>query len=170
MTLSTGNITTIAGNGTAGYSGDKGPATGAEIAAPFDVALGVDCVYIAEFFGNRIRKVTVSTGIITTIAGTGAGGCNGDNILATKAQISQPTAVATDGMGDVYFSDFSNARVRKVTLSTGNITTIAGMAPQDTMEITSWLLKLKLVHLLVLLLTKWEMFTFATFPTVVSGK
>ena len=113
MTASTGVITTIAGNGTAGYNGDNRAATSAEIAAPFDVAFGADCVYTAEFFGQRIRKVTVSTGIIITIAGTGTGSYNGDNIAAASAQISNPTSVRTDGMVDIYFTDFSNHRVEK---------------------------------------------------------
>ena len=122
----TGTITTIAGSGTAGFNGDNRAATSAEIAGPFDVALGANCFYIAEFFGNRIRKVTMSSGIIITIAGNGTAGYNGDNILSTEAQVGNITSVTIDKMGDVYFTDYSNARVRKVTVSTGIITTIAG--------------------------------------------
>ena len=119
-------ITTIAGSGTAGFNGDNRAATTAEIAGPFDVAFGAECFFIAEFFGNRIRKVTLSSGIITTVAGTGTFGYNGDNILATKAQVGNATSVTIDKKGDIYFTDYSNARVRKVTLHTGIITTIAG--------------------------------------------
>jgi len=83
-------------------------------------------VYIADFTNNRIRKVTVSTGIITTIAGTGNQNYSGDNGQATSAALNNPTGLALDTAGNIYIADYDNHRIRKVTVSTGIITTIAG--------------------------------------------
>jgi len=83
-------------------------------------------IYIADTFNNRIRKVTVSTGIISTIAGTGIGSYSGDNGAATSAALSYPRGVGLDTAGNVYIADTLNNRIRKVTISTGIITTIAG--------------------------------------------
>ncbi len=121
------NITTVAGTGTAGYNGDGIPATAAQFNGVQGLALdGAGNIYAADIVGNRIRKITISTGLITTIAGTGTGGYNGDGILATAAQINIPSALAFDGNGDLYFTDRSNSRIRKITTSTGIITTVAG--------------------------------------------
>ena len=127
VTVSTGMISTIAGTGAGGYNGDGILATSAQLNIPADVAVDVSGdVYIADFFNSRIRKVTVSTGMITTIAGTGSDGYNGDGILATSAQLLYPQGIALDVSGDVYIADRFNNRIRKVTVSTGMITTIAG--------------------------------------------
>ena len=83
-------------------------------------------VYIADFYNQRIRKVTVSTGIITTIAGTGTDSYSGDGGEATSATLNYPVGVALDTAGNVYIVDQYNFRIRKVTVSTGIITTIAG--------------------------------------------
>ena len=83
-------------------------------------------MYIADSNNNRIRKVTVSTGIITTIAGTGSTTFSGDNGPATSATLNNPLRVALDSAGNVYIADYANHRIRKVTVSTGIITTIAG--------------------------------------------
>ncbi len=83
-------------------------------------------MYIADYNNNRIRKVTVSTGIITTFAGTGTGSYSGDNGPATSAALNYPAGVALDSSGNVYIADAFNNRVRKVTMSTGIITTLAG--------------------------------------------
>ena len=83
-------------------------------------------VYIADTFNNRIRKVTISNGIIFTIAGTGTAGYNGDNIAATSASLSYPLGITLDSYGNLYISDRYNHRIRKVTVSTGTITTIVG--------------------------------------------
>ena len=83
-------------------------------------------IYIADNGNNRIRKVTVSTGIISTIAGTGTGSYSGDNGAATSATLSYPYGVGLDTAGNVYIADTDNNRIRKVTISTGIITTIAG--------------------------------------------
>jgi sugar lactone lactonase YvrE len=118
-------ITTVAGNGTQGYNGDNIAATSAELAWPFGVAVdGAGNLYIADYLNARIRKLTPG-GIITTVAGTGTAGYNGDNIPATSAELSYPTGVAVDGVGNLYIGDHGNQRIRKVTPD-GTITTVAG--------------------------------------------
>ena len=122
-----GIITTVAGSGVSGYSGDGGLATSAKLNQPWQIAVdAAENIYIVDANNNRIRKVTASTGIITTIAGNGVAGYNGDGGLATSARINSPTGVAIDAMGNIYISDNGNYVIRKVTVSTGIITTIAG--------------------------------------------
>ena len=87
-------------------------------------------MYIADYNNCRVRKVTVSTGIITNYAGTGASSYSGDNGPATSAALN-PIGVALDSAGNVYIVDQWNQRIRKVTASTGIITTIAGMGSTD---------------------------------------
>ncbi|WP_158085246.1 T9SS type A sorting domain-containing protein [Niastella vici] len=121
------NISTIAGTGTAGYNGDGIPATAAQFNGVQGLAFdGTGNLFAADISNNRIRKITMSTGLISTIAGTGTGGYNGDGILATAAQINIPSALAFDSNGDLYFTDRSNHRIRKITTSTGIISTVAG--------------------------------------------
>jgi sugar lactone lactonase YvrE len=120
-----GVITTVAGTGVAGFSGDGLAATGAMLANP--AGLGVDAagnLYIADLVNHRIRRVSTS-GIITTIAGTGTAGFSGDGGQATSAQLNNPFDVAVDATGNVYIADAGTHRVRKVSVS-GMITTIAG--------------------------------------------
>ena len=118
-------ITTVAGNGTAGYTGDGGNALLAQLNGPFGVAAdAAGNLFIADRLNNRIRKVDAA-GVMTTIAGTETGGYNGDSIAATTAQLYNPTGVATDAAGNLYIADKSNNRIRKVATS-GIITTIAG--------------------------------------------
>ena len=120
-----GMITTIAGWGDPGFSGDGGPATEARFGNPFGIAVdGAGNVYIAEERNHRIRKVD-TTGTITTIAGTGELGFGGDGGPATEAQLTRPFGVAVDATGNLYIADRSNNRIRKVD-PTGTITTIAG--------------------------------------------
>ena len=83
-------------------------------------------IYIADMRNHRIRKVTVSTGIISTIAGTGTSSYSGDNGAATSATLNYPYGVGLDTAGNVYIADTHNHRIRKVTISTGIITTFAG--------------------------------------------
>ena len=100
VTISTGIISTIAGTGTAGYSGDNGAATSATLFNPYGVGLDTASnVYIADTNNHRIRKVTISTGIITTFAGTGTGSYSGDNGPATSATLNGPIGVAVDSAG-----------------------------------------------------------------------
>jgi hypothetical protein len=124
-----GNIITIAGNGTYNYNGDGIAATAAELRYPAGVAVdGSGNVYIVEYSDSKIRKIDHSTGLISTIAGLGGltGGYNGDNIPATSAQLNLPWSIALDNYGNIYITDAGNSRVRKITASTGIISTIAG--------------------------------------------
>ena len=119
------HINTLAGNGVAGFSGDNSPATAAMINSPYGVAAdAAGNVYFTDRLNNRVRKVNAA-GIITTIAGTGTAGYNGDNIPATDAQLFDPSGVAVDGAWNLYIADKSNNRIRKINAS-GMITTIAG--------------------------------------------
>ncbi len=185
VTAATGIINTIGGNDTAGFRGDAGPATAAEISSPEGLAfdalgnlyiadlsnnrvremsggnittfvgmnglfgegypgtnsqlsipenLATDAagnVYIADFFNNRVRMLNVSTGALTTIAGTGISGYgdgfSGDGGPAIAATLQYPSSVAVDASGNVYITDQENQRVRKVTAASGVITTIAGI-------------------------------------------
>jgi trimeric autotransporter adhesin len=118
-------ITTIAGNGAAGFSGDNISATGTSIDHPsFLTVDATGNVYIADFNNNRIRKINAS-GIITTIAGTGIAAFSGDNGPATNAEINHPGGIILDAADNIYFSDNFNHRIRKINTS-GTITTIAG--------------------------------------------
>ncbi|MBB5061413.1 sugar lactone lactonase YvrE [Granulicella aggregans] len=125
----TTNISTVAGNGSLGFSGDGGAATLAKMFNPTGVALDPTVTgnyYIADSINNRIRLVTASTGKISTVAGSATGGFAGDGGAATSAELSDPTAVAVDSSGNLYIADTGNQRIRKVTKTTGFITTIAG--------------------------------------------
>ncbi len=120
-----GTITTYAGNGAQGYSGDNGAATSAELDNPNAVAFDQSGnLYISDWGNNRIRKVSVR-GVITTFAGSGSYDYTGDGGPATQAGLRWPTGVAVDGTGIVYFSDSNNNVVRKVD-SSGTISTYAG--------------------------------------------
>ncbi len=123
--ISSGVITTIAGNsGTGGFSGDHGPATAAMLYGPSDICFDkFGNLYIADATNQRIRKVS-SSGVITTIAGTGIPGSTGDNGPATAADIHLPMALATDDTGNIFFAGGDHL-VRKIILS-GIISTVAG--------------------------------------------
>jgi sugar lactone lactonase YvrE len=111
----TGIISTIAGNGTLGYSGDGGPATSAMLYGPRTMAVDASGnVYIADYYNHRIREVAQATGVITTVAGTGMRGYNGDNQPAIYAQINYPFGVAVDTSGDFFIADTYNNRIREV--------------------------------------------------------
>jgi len=112
-------ISTVAGNGTAGFAGDGGAATSAELYLPRYVAVdAIGNVYIADFQNNRVRMVAASTGIVTTVAGNGTTGYSGDGAAATSAELSQPCGVAVDRSGNIYIADTSNNRIRVVAAST----------------------------------------------------
>jgi len=120
-----GIITTVAGNGTSGSSGDGGPATSAQLNNPVGIAADqMGNFFIADTITHRIRKVDAN-GIITTVAGNGSGSFSGDGAAATNASLNQPYAVALDGFGDLFIADTGNNRIRKVDTN-GIITTVAG--------------------------------------------
>lgn len=120
-----GIISTFAGTGVNGFSGDGGPATSAQLSSPGGVAIDAfGNVYISELGNNRIRKVNTS-GIISTFAGTGVTGFSGDGGPAINAQLNSPTRIAIDGFGNVYIADNGNNRIRKINTS-GIISTFAG--------------------------------------------
>jgi sugar lactone lactonase YvrE len=126
---STGAMTRVAGNGTSGFSGDGGPATDAQLKNPSGVhvdAFGV--IYIADTENERIRKVDL-TGTISTIAGTGSGGFEGDAGAATNAKLKKPRGVAVDSQRNIYIADTDNHCIRKIDTS-GVITTVAGIGGQ----------------------------------------
>ncbi|KAA6455499.1 hypothetical protein DYQ86_27575, partial [Acidobacteria bacterium AB60] len=118
---------TLAGVGSPGYTGDNGPATMAQFYAPTGTAVDSSGnIYIADSGNSVIRKIDATTGIITTIAGTGFPGHSGDNGLATLAQLSGPSDLAFDRSGDLYISESYSGYIRKINMATGIITTFAG--------------------------------------------
>jgi len=122
-----GIITTIAGNGTAGPTGNGGPASAALLNNPSGVAIdGAGNLYIADTGNNEIREIIAATGNIVLFAGNGTAGYSGDGAAATSAMLNQPLGVSLDASGNVYIADTANARIREVALSTGNITTVVG--------------------------------------------
>jgi sugar lactone lactonase YvrE len=124
VVLATGSMTTIAGIGVPGFSGDGGRATAAHINGPAHLTVdSAGNVYFSDSLNNRIRKVTAG-GVITTVAGTGAGGFGGDGGLATSAEINNPRGVAVDAAGNLFIADTLNKRIRRISAKTGVITTI----------------------------------------------
>lgn len=123
----TGVISTIAGTGQHRCSGDGGPATTAALNEP--AALAVDergNLYVADQSNNRVRKVDLNTGIMTTVAGTGETGYSGDGMPATEAGVSGPSGLTLGPDGDLYIADTFSGRIRRVDLATGIISTVAG--------------------------------------------
>ena len=121
------NINTLAGTGVATYTADGVAASSSAVNTPYGVAVDLQRnVYIADYNNNRIRKVDYITGLISTIAGTGTGGFTGDGAAATLAQIKQPRGICVDNLGNVFFSDYGNNRLRRIDHTTNFITTIAG--------------------------------------------
>ncbi|MEW6731107.1 MAG: IPT/TIG domain-containing protein [Acidobacteriota bacterium] len=122
----TGIITTVTGNGFAGFSGDGGPARNATVSLPLGLTVDVTGnLFIADSGNNRVRKVDVRTGIITTIAGNGIANFSGDNGPAINASFRNPSGVAIDGTGNIFISDNGNNRIRQVD-NLGIVTTMAG--------------------------------------------
>lgn len=125
-----GGITTQAGTGEGGDSGDGERATGARLGYPVGVAVDDSgSIYIADTYNHRIRKVEAGTGTISTVAGTGRFGFGddvGDGGPATEAMLAHPHDVAVDVAGNLYISDRGSSRIRKVDAGTGTISTIAG--------------------------------------------
>jgi sugar lactone lactonase YvrE len=120
-----GIITTVAGTNGSGYSGDGGAATNARLYYPYGVAVdGLGNLFIADSSNERVRKVATN-GVITTVAGTGSAGYNGDGVPSAAASLDYPRGVAVDASGDIFIADTYNQRIRKVDTN-GIIATVAG--------------------------------------------
>jgi len=120
-------ITTFAGSGKPGYSGDGGKATAAQFNQPFHLAFDKrGNLYVAEAFNHCIRKIDAATGIFTTVAGSGKKGYSGDGGPATKSTMNEAYAVSVANNGDLYVVDRLNAVIRRVDGQTGVISTVAG--------------------------------------------
>jgi sugar lactone lactonase YvrE len=125
--MTTGIITTVAGNGTCGFTADGVPATSSGLNNPNEVSFdAAGDMYIADWINNRIRKVDKLTGLISTVAGTGTAAYNGDGILATAANINGPCGIIFDNADNLFFAEYGGHRVRKITKATGIISTVAG--------------------------------------------
>jgi sugar lactone lactonase YvrE len=117
----------VAGNGTRGYAGDGGPATSAALNMPHEIAFDArGDLYIAERDNHVVRKVDAATGVISTLAGTGAAGFSGDGGPAAGAELRQPHSIAIGPDGRLLICDVGNHRVRAVNLTSGAIDTIGG--------------------------------------------
>lgn len=122
-----GQITTVAGCGRKGYSGDGGPATKAELNEPYEVRFDSDGnMFFVEMQNHLVRRVDAKSGMISTVAGTGVAGFGGDGGPAIKAQFKQPHSIALDSRGGLYIADIGNHRIRRVDLKTGMIESVAG--------------------------------------------
>ena len=122
-----GGLQVVAGNGSPGYAGDNGPASNAKLNAPTGLFVSKNGdLYISDTGNSRIRMISYKTMIITTVAGTGTPGYNGDGILAIKAQINNPLGLFVRSNGDVYFADSGNLRIRVISYQTGLISTVVG--------------------------------------------
>lgn len=127
INIVTGTISTVAGTGTAGFGGDDSLAINAQLNNPVDIKLDTsNNLYIVDQGNNRIRKLNLVSGVITTICGTSTKAFGGDNILATLSQLNQPAGLCSDKYGNIYIADNSNHRIRKVDKNSGIITTVAG--------------------------------------------
>ncbi|MFE3375989.1 NHL domain-containing protein [Streptomyces anulatus] len=120
-----GQISTVAGSGVAGFSGDGGPATAARLNLPMGVAVdSAGALYVCDYHNQRVRKITAN-GQISTVAGSGVAGFAGDGGPAVIAQLRNPYAVVVNSDGELFIADSSNHRVRKITAD-GQISTVAG--------------------------------------------
>ena len=122
----TGIMMHVAGTGQARYSGDGGPAVSAAINEPTGLAVSDEALYIADQSNNRVRRVDLATGIITTVAGDGSAAYSGDQVPATQASLAGPSGLASGGDGLLYVADTFNSRIRSIDPATGQIATVAG--------------------------------------------
>ena len=123
----TGVITTIAGTGDSGFSGDGGPATSSVLSHAAGIAFdSIGNLYVADMGNNRVRRIDVQTGIITTVAGNGSSVSTADGVLASDAGMARPIWVAVDRSGGLLISEMAAARIRRVDPSSGILTTVAG--------------------------------------------
>ena len=127
LDLKTSQVTTVAGTGEKGYSGDGGPATSAQLNQPYEIRFDkAGNFYFVEMQNHVVRRVDAHTKIITTVAGTGEPGFGGDGGPGTKAQLRQPHSIAIDPAGRLLICDIGNHRIRRLDPATGIIETWAG--------------------------------------------
>lgn len=120
-------ITTVAGTGEKGYTGNNGPATKAKLNEPYEVRFDKDGnMFFVEMQNHIVRKVDAATGMISLVAGSGEKGFSGDSGPATQARMNRPHSIALDNSGSLYICDIGNHRIRRVNLKSGIITTFAG--------------------------------------------
>jgi streptogramin lyase len=132
LDLQAGTITTVAGTGERGYSGDGGPATDAAMNMPHELCFDqAGNIYVVERDSHAVRKIDRASGTISTVAGTGEAGFGGDGGPATEAQLRQPHSIAFDTNGDLLICDIGNHRVRRLSLSSGIIETFAGTGDRE---------------------------------------
>ncbi|APZ94767.1 hypothetical protein [Fuerstiella marisgermanici] len=125
--MQTHTITTVAGTGEPGYSGNGGPATAAKLNEPYEVRFDKSGnMFFVEMINNIVRRVDAKTGVISLVAGTGEKGFSGDGGPAVKATFHRPHSIALDNSGNLYICDIGNHRVRKVELASGIVTTFSG--------------------------------------------
>lgn len=128
-----GIISTFAGNGSKGYTGDGGPATEAALNEPYEFAWDKQQnLFFVERMNHTVRRIDAASGVITTVAGTGKPGFSGDGDQGTKAQLNQPHSLAFDADGHLLVCDILNHRIRRVDLVTGTITTWSGTGEKKT--------------------------------------
>jgi hypothetical protein len=127
-----GLITTVAGTGKGGYSGDGGPALKAELNEPYEMRFDkAGNMYFVEMRNHVVRRVDAHTQTITTLAGTGKAGYSGDGAPARSAMLNQPHSIQLDSRGDLYISDILNHRIRRVDAASGIISTFGGTGARD---------------------------------------
>jgi sugar lactone lactonase YvrE len=125
MVTTDGVITTVAGTGQPGSTGDGGPATAARIQNPKSVVVHDGSLYFSAL-EDKVRRVDLTSGVITTVAGTDVAGYSGDGGPATSASLDSPQRIAVDSVGNLYVADTGNSVVRRIDAGTGVITTVAG--------------------------------------------
>lgn len=140
VNAASGIITAVAGNGSAGYNGDLGPAVNAELYSPICVRLdAANNIYIADLANNAIRQVQAASGTINTIAGNGASGYSGDGGVSTAANLANPAGLAVDSAGNLYLSDTGNNVLRKIASQTRALafgsTTIGLASPSQLLTV-----------------------------------
>ena len=132
LDLKTNKLSTVAGSGNKGYSGDGGPALKADLNEPSEVRFDKQGnMYFVEMQNHIVRRVDAKTGVISTLAGTGQPGFSGDGGPAAKARFHRPHSIELDGQGSLYVADISNHRIRRVDLAKGTIETFGGTGTQD---------------------------------------